>query len=328
MTEARMTSPVSGREPETIGNEVFLVGAERSGTTLLRIMLDHHPLLAFRNEFEFAVDLVSDDGRFPPLPVYYEHLRMSRTFAMSGFEIDRGLDYPSLVRSFLEQKRARDGKSLVGATVHRHFHRLLTIWPDARFIHIIRDGRDVARSRVREGWAGNGWVAAHEWVSAEEEIERLAGIVGPERVLDVRYECLLADPEDTLDRVCGFIGLAYSPAMLDIEDSSSYKRPDPRFAQRWKSGAGEREIALIEDVQSDMLARRGYEPSGYRPRRPGWVGGAWLRWNSRFGRLRFRIGRYGVRLCLTEIIARRFGPRGLRERTQLAMNEIQKRHLK
>lgn len=307
---------------------VFLIGAERSGTTLLRIMLDHHPDLAFRNEFEFAVDLVGDDGALPDLDAYSEHLRLSRTFSMSGFEIDRELDYPLLVKSFLEQKRARDGKSRVGATVHRHFHRLLTIWPDAVFIHLIRDGRDVARSRIREGWAGNGWVAAHEWVEAEEAIERLAGRVGPERMIDVRYEALLEDPVGTLGRICGFLGLAFSPAMLEIEGTSSYKKPDPKFAQRWKSGANEREVALIEDVQSNMLARRGYEPSGFRPTRPGLAGRSWLRLHSRLVSLRFRVNRFGLRLSLADMFARRLGLRGLAEKTQLAINEIQKRHLK
>lgn len=50
---------------EFISKPVFLVGAERSGTTVLRLMLDHHPQIAFNNEFEYAVDLVSDEGKWP-----------------------------------------------------------------------------------------------------------------------------------------------------------------------------------------------------------------------------------------------------------------------
>ncbi|HHN78851.1 MAG TPA: sulfotransferase [Phycisphaerales bacterium] len=306
----------------------FLIGAERSGTTLLRIMLDHHPELAFRNEFEFAVDLVGDDGSFPPMDAYVRFLGLSRTFSMSGFEIDRQLAYPDLVKSFLEQKRRRDGKRLVGATVHRHFHRILTIWPDARFIHLIRDGRDVARSRIREGWAGNGWVAAHEWVEVEREIDRLAERVGPGRMVEVRYEELLADPEGQLSRICGFLGLDYAPAMLDFEGDSTYRRPDPRFAQRWRSEASPRQVALIESVQSDMLTRRGYELSGNPPIRVGRLRRWWLGLHSRLVCTRFRMKRYGLRLWASEIVSRRLKMRRWAERTRLAINEIQKRHLK
>ncbi len=306
----------------------FLIGAERSGTTLLRIMLDHHPELAFRNEFEFAVDLVGDDGSFPPMDDYVRFLRLSRTFSMSGFEIDRQLAYPDLVKSFLEQKRRRDGKRLVGATIHRHFHRILTIWPGARFIHLIRDGRDVARSRIREGWAGNGWAASHEWVQVEREIDRLIDRVGPDRVVEIRYEDLLADPESELTRICGFLGLGWSPEMLEFEKDSTYRKPDPRFAQRWRSEASPRQVALIEAVQGEMLARRGYELSGNPPHRVGRLGRWWLGLHSRLVCAWFRLRRYGPRLWASEIISRRLKMTRWQEKTRLAINEIQKRHLK
>jgi len=196
---------------------VFLIGAERSGTTLLRIMLDHHPMLAFRNEFEFAVDMVGDGGAMPDLDAYYEHLAVCRTFLMSGFEIDKQLDYRSLVHSFLEQKRARDDKPRVGATIHRHFHRILHLWPDARFIHLVRDGRDVAFSRIGMGWVGNAWEGAHEWVEVEEQVRELAAGVGPERIMRVTFESLVSEPEKTLGTICGFLGLEYDDAMLDYE---------------------------------------------------------------------------------------------------------------
>lgn len=50
-----------------IEKPVFLVGAERSGKTLLRLMLEHHPDISWLNEFEYSVDLVSDQGEYPSL---------------------------------------------------------------------------------------------------------------------------------------------------------------------------------------------------------------------------------------------------------------------
>src|SRR5262245_28549711 len=139
-----------------IERPVFLVGAERSGTTLLRLMLDHHPQIAFHFEFEFAVDRISLDGVLPALVDYHRWLISNRVFQHAGWSIDPELDYPHLVDSFLRQKQQlAGGKRLVGATVHRNFQHLRSIWPDARFVHIVRDGRDVSRSVVMMGWAGN-----------------------------------------------------------------------------------------------------------------------------------------------------------------------------
>jgi hypothetical protein len=310
------------------GKVFFLIGAERSGTTLLRIMLNAHPELSFKSEFEFAVDLVGDDGQWPSMERYREHLRLDRIFSMTGFALDDGLDYPTLVRGFLEQRRARDGKPRVGATVHRHFGRILHLWPDAGFIHIVRDGRDVARSRVREGWAGNAWDAAHEWVRVEEQIERLEREIGPGRMIHVRYESLVADAPSELTRICAFMGLEYAPAMLEFDRGSTYEKPDARASQRWKTKASPREVALIESVQGEMLERRGYELSGYRVVRPGPVGRRWLRLHSRAVCAGFRLKRYGPRVWIAEMVARRLGLKGMAGRVQLRINEIQRRHLK
>ncbi len=129
-----------------IKTPIFLVGAERSGTTLLRLMLDHHPQIAFNSEFEYVVDRISADGHFPDLPCYHDYLSSRWIFKDSHFQIDPNLDYPNLVNSFLQQKQKRDQKARIGATVHHQFHYLCKNWPQAKFIHLLRDGRDVARS--------------------------------------------------------------------------------------------------------------------------------------------------------------------------------------
>jgi len=64
------------------------------------------------------------------------------------------------VNSFLVQKRELESKQFVGATVHRKFDKLLMIWPDAKFIHVVRDPRDVARSVVKMGRVGHVYYGA------------------------------------------------------------------------------------------------------------------------------------------------------------------------
>ena len=81
-------------------NPYFLIGAERSGTTLLRLMLDGHPLISWTHEFEYAVDQVISPNSWPDMSSYIDWLATDRIFLSTGFCIDRSLDYPSLIKSF------------------------------------------------------------------------------------------------------------------------------------------------------------------------------------------------------------------------------------
>lgn len=299
--------PTPGPAIPAAGPPTFLVGAERSGTTLLRLMLDFHPRVAWCNEFEYSVDAVSGDG-WPDLGAYREMLRGNRIFRAHGFAIDPALGYPDLVRDFLEQRRLRVGKPVVGATVHRHFDRLTRIWPDARFIHIVRDPRDVARSCIPMGWAGNVWTGVGRWIEAERTWEAVRGRLDPSRWTEVSYENLLADPEGQLARLCDFLGEPYDPAMMSYAEASTYERPDPKLAYQWRRKLSPREIRLVESRVGPMLAGRGYEPSGLPALRVGAAGRLLLRCHDRAGRIRHAVGFLGWRLYLADRVSRRVGP--------------------
>jgi hypothetical protein len=83
---------------------------------------------------------------------------------------------------------------------------ILGLWPDARFIYLLRDGRDVARSQVEFGLAGNVWAAASVWRRAERDWRLLCAKVPPQRRIELRYEELARDPERELTRICAFLG--------------------------------------------------------------------------------------------------------------------------
>ncbi len=80
---------------------VLLVGAEQSGTTLLRLMLDSHPEVAFAEEFHYAVDAITADGRYPSTVEFGARLALDRTFATSGFHFDPTLGFEEMVNGFL-----------------------------------------------------------------------------------------------------------------------------------------------------------------------------------------------------------------------------------
>jgi hypothetical protein len=309
---------------ELIAQPLFLVGSERSGTTLLRIMLDSHPEIAFFFEFDYAVTLMADSGAWPDLEEYYRFLEMDYIFHAAQVSIDKDLDYPTLANSFLRQKQERDGKPLVGATVHHQFHRLPRIWPDARFIHIVRDGRDVARSMMELKWAGNMYAAVQGWIDAETSWSKLRQQIGPGRSVEVRYETLVSQPEQTLREICQFAAVPYHAAMLDYPSrGSSYTRPSPKGIGQWKTKLSPRQVQLAEALIGSMLTDRGYELSSYPPMKVTPIMERQLRFQNRLFCAMARWQQYGTGLFLTELTARRLGLRSWQRRIMHRLHQNQ-----
>ena len=300
---------------------IFLVGSERSGTTLLRLMLNGHPEIAFHPEAEYIVDRIAADGTLPPIDEYHAYLPTQLAFRTSGFIVDRGLSYSELVRSFVEQKRRRDAKPHVDATVHHAFDRLPYVFPEARYIHLLRDGRDVSRSVVAMGWAGNAWHGSVVWREAEQAWEQLATRLRPDQHITVRYEDLIADATQTLTSVCEFLGVSFDQGLFQYEKTSTYDLPDPKFIAQWRHKSSAREVRAIESQVGDVLVARGYELSEAR-RKIGALGRARLRLDSRLRRAMFRMRPYGAMTHLQFALCRRLGLRQMADRAAARMAEV------
>jgi hypothetical protein len=317
------------RQACTVNEPIFLVGAERSGTTLLRLMLSHHPQIAWCPEFEYSVDQISETGAFPELKDYCEWLETHRIFTDCGYQIDRTLSYPDLIRSFIEQERDRTQKPIAGATVHRHFDRLLHIWSEARFIHIVRDPRDVAASCIGMGWAGNVWAGAERWIEAEDLWDKMRSPLSPERWIEVSYESLIENPQRVLSQICQFMGVNYDEAMLQYPETTTYSIPDPSLVRQWLRRLSPSEIQLVESRVAGRLLERGYEHSSLPPIHsltP--VRRLKLRTQDWLGRKQFRIKRYGFPLLMSDFLARRLRIKPWERETRLRINEIERAYLK
>jgi sulfotransferase family protein len=319
---ASMTKTVATAQEEPF----FLVGSERSGTTLLRLMLAHHRAIECAPEFEFMVEELDGAG-WPPLGPYYDWLSTNRIFLPHGLTIDRKLDYPGLMKSFVAQYCARTEKPIHGATCHKHFDRLLRIWPRARFVHLVRDGRDVARSCMGMGWAGNVWHGAERWIQAEELWTELAPRLQPEQRFELVYEELIRAPARELGRLCAFLGTEYDPGMLDYARDSSYERPDPKLIGQWRKKLAPEEQALLEARMGPLLRARGYEESGVPAARVSRWQRLALALDDRRGRFRFRTERYGLAHVIRSKLARTLGLAGLQKRLRVRENEIDNQHL-
>jgi len=316
---------------DSIERPIFLVASVRSGTTLLSVILAHNPDIAFPGEFELSVDLIGPDGQLPEMADYHEWLRVDRHFLWHKLEIDPRLDYPALVRSFLSQmKQEGNGgpKAHVGASVHRGFEHLVDLWPEARFIHLLRDPRDVGASIMVEGWAGNHYTGAEKWRESEESWDRLRDKLQPDQWIEISFEELASQHIETLTRVCEFIGVPYREEMMDYAKNTTYSKVDSRVRERWRNNQTPQEIQLGEAGAGDMLERRGYSLSGQPKLMSTPLRAKWLALHCLLVRLRWRLQRYGLRLWIERRLAHALGIARWEESITLREHEITNRHLK
>ena len=305
---------------------VFVVGAVRSGSTMFRLMLDAHPQLSNPGEFDFLIERVAGNGQLPDVRQYRRWLSTNRTFQGTGLKVDPSLNYVELIQSFIDQLR-RDGRVLT-MNMHLHFDRLPVLFPAARYIHLVRDPRDVARSSIGMGWAGNLYRGVDIWATAERCWDRLAATLTPDRYLEVRYETLLQNVSGELARVCGFLGVDYSAKMLTYPSQSTYAAPDAQLTYQWKGRCRPRELQWVDWKLGSMLAERKYEPGGFGAQQPTLLDRLTIAIQDKYYRIRFRIRLYGFSLYLGNLLASRARIPAWQDSCQRRMNQIDVRSLK
>jgi hypothetical protein len=236
----------------TVRPAPFVVGVGRSGTTLLRLMLDAHPQLAIPAETHFIPELIERAGEGAGRDELAASITGARNWGDFGLDpgelTDRiaGLDgagAADVIRCFFELYAERQRKPRWGDKTPIYVTKMRPIAAElgeARFVHLIRDGRDVALSRRRRGMGAGKPIAdtAQRWKRrierARSQARRLRG-----RYLELRFEELVDSPEPALRRVCELVELDYDPAMLAYHER-----------------AGER----VAEMGGDLEAREGRQP--------------------------------------------------------------------
>lgn len=307
---------------------IFLIGAERSGTTVLRLMLNAHPLISWLNEFEYSVDMLTDDESWPDKDEYLLYLSTHRIFQATNLIIDKSLNYPELIKSFLAQKQQRDNKPIVGATCHRHYDRLLRIFPQARFIYLLRDPRDVARSNIGMGWAGNVWYGVNQWIEAEELWEDVKRGLDKTSYIEIKYENLIADSKNVLTRLCRFLNVMYDEEMLSYPKNTTYSLPDTTFIEQWKRKMTKKEIQLVEFKAENMMRLREYQIYSDVLKEPSSIERLFLFYQNRWFKIKFRMKLYGFWIVIADVIARRFNIKPLMRNVKMRFNRKTNMYLK
>jgi hypothetical protein len=147
--------------------------------------------------------------------------------------------------------------------------RLYQLFPDMRFIHIVRDGRDVVASMMRRGFwpvaAGHEFptlaayqgditprLAAGYWAEVLALAETFTTRIPPSSYFELRLEDLVSRPDSLLQELCEFLGEDFDPKMLEHDLSRHH-------SGHWKQALSARDVAVIQEVAGEMLARKGYE---------------------------------------------------------------------
>ena len=225
MTPLARRGPAPGHPPAP-----FVVGVGRSGTTLLRLMLDAHPELAIPAETHFVPELLERERECSDPRELAAAIVASRAWGDFGLAPEElyeatasGRGAADVLRAFYGLCAAARGKPRWGDKTPGYVKRMRPIaagLDEARFVHLIRDGRDVALSRRSRGMGADKPIAdvAELWrrriENARKQAKRLRG-----RYLELRYEDLVADPETALRRVCELVDLGYDPAMLTYHEA-------------------------------------------------------------------------------------------------------------
>jgi hypothetical protein len=289
----------------------FIVGVGRSGTTLLRLMLDSHPELTIPPETHFVPDLIHLLENEPGESATPE--RIVETITADRHWVDFDLDPEELssrlgaagdpspgtaLRTFYGLYAEKQGKPRWGDKTPIYVEDMVLIQdalPEARFIHLIRDGRDAALSRAKRSLKGDGPITrpAELWRSrileARDQSRKL------DHYLELRYEDLVTDPEPALREVCEFLELPFDASMLEYHEraadrlqelahdlpseggkptrpgservaahSMATKPPTRERVGLWRDEMDPDEIAAFEGVAGDLLAELGYEVSATR----------------------------------------------------------------
>jgi Sulfotransferase family len=289
----------------------FVVGVSRSGTTLLRLMLDAHPDLTIPAETHFvpmvanAVDRAIEEGE--PTEVVRERametmtghprwgdFRLDEADVRARMERHDPLSAGDAIRSFYEACAALEGKPRWGDKSPPYTYkagRIQQALPEAVFIHIIRDGRDVALSLSEVSWGPDDiTVAAEKWASELRKARKRAKNLVGGTYMEIHYEDLVTNPEPVLRKVADFAGLPWSDEMLNYPERAAERmrgemertlkplgggtitaeertrqhqlvleKPSASRAGRWKTEMSPENRKAFEEVAGGLLKNLGYE---------------------------------------------------------------------
>ncbi|NDW21612.1 sulfotransferase [Alteromonas hispanica] len=229
-----------------IKKPIFIIGTQRSGTTLLTRMLSAHPELFIQNE-------MGDWGVFhKPYAPEELHERIAKKLCSHGVNLKE-----------LQEKKKRWGWK--DPMLTPHIFELAASYPDAKFIVLVRDPRAVVASYIENAWGlgTNAYTGALRW--KKEVAHQLTLLnVYPDRCLLLKYESLIESTVDCLEDVVEFIGVDYDELMLNYHqkplefsqnasNANTRKPINQNSLNKWKRTLSRRQIGTINAVCKSLM---------------------------------------------------------------------------
>lgn len=267
-------------------------------------MLNAHPEVAVPPESRFIVELwkgdevIDADGFLATLASHKRFIAWDLPIATVTDELGHGQKpYAECIAATYRAYAHVHGKTLWGDKTPRYIESLpllARLFPEASFIHLVRDGRDVALSYADVPFGPKTIAkAASLW---RERV--LVGVetgrpLGSERYLELRYESLVSDANEEIKALCEWLGFAFDPGMLDYTEKAREsmlpraEKYNPHLTESptrrtrdWSRDMPESQVEVFEAVAGDALERLGYERRYPAP--------------ATSARIKAALGRYGV----------------------------------
>lgn len=289
----------AGQEGSGVNVPIFVVGAPRSGTTMLRLMLNAHPRIAIPFESDFIPKFYRRLGEYGDLGTRENVGRLLDDIAAQPFAQRGGLipdkesilarnptSYSALIQAVYETYAASNGKCRWGDKDPDNVVELDMLWklfPRCRIVHIVRDGRGAANSLRKQAWGSKNILKlAADWSWRVMLAHKMGMMLGPAYYLEIRYEDLVRSPETTLRGICEFVGEPFDQTMLGYDrnaaaampesslafHASSIRAPDPAKVTVWQREMNAADRRLFDEVAGTTLQEFGYpreaHPGGWR----------------------------------------------------------------
>ena len=271
---------------------LLIGGCPRSGTTLLRALLDNHPQIAIPPETNFVLPLWHDRPRHRTPHDAAEFIFGGRGRGRGGRRLRGDLPRPEAIAL-----TAAGGPSLGGVLSAAfalyagrtdkprwgdkrpryavYLDALFALWPDAQFVNVIRDPRGAVASQIPMGWDPPETAleaSTANWLMSIERVDACRGRLRPDQLHDLRYEDLVRNPAVALTGVCAFAGLDASGAVIDAvlaADRSGKRDGDERVGrpitadsvESWRRRLAPEDVALVEHAAAEHMQRLGYAPA-------------------------------------------------------------------
>jgi hypothetical protein len=261
---------------------------------MLRALLDSHPELAVPPESYFVVPALEQRARYErpggalELDALLADVAAERSFpdwhlgpaALDQVRADAPATVPDALLALYRAYAGQQAKPRAGDKTPSHLLHvdlLASSFPTARFLHIVRDGRDVVPSILGMSFGPDRFAEGVLFWQRRVEQGRAQGARhGAARYREIRYEQLVADPEAVLrTEVCPFLGLDWSDEMLRYHERADevigglratrhvqgVRRPPTQGVRDWRTALAPHDVALFEALAGDLLDDLGYERS-------------------------------------------------------------------